>query len=124
MQGHLLAGGALGRWLIRPMLPATVIAGLLFPRIGRRLAGPAAAGLGYLVAMDVRSARRPRTRRRPRPARGRIAAGQDLDDAAYSVGVWQGVLTHRTLEPVLPRVRDLPRATLRPALGGGGRPVG
>jgi mycofactocin system glycosyltransferase len=110
IQGHLLAGGSLGRWLIRPMLPATVIAGLLFPRLGRRLALAAAAGLGYLVAMDVRSARA----KTDSPATvARLAAesllARSMDDAAYSVGVWQGVLADRTLEPVLPRVRDLPR---------------
>jgi hypothetical protein len=109
-QGHLRAGGALGRWLIRPMLPATVIAGLLSPRVGRRLWVTAAAGLGYLVAMDVRSARLTTgsTRIAARRAAESLVA-RTLDDAAYSLGVWQGVFTGRTLEPVLPRVRDLPR---------------
>ncbi len=108
VQGHLRAGGALGRWLIRPMLPATIVAGLLSPRVGRRLLVSAAAGLGYLVVMDVRSARLANS-----PAAAvRMAAeslvARTLDDAAYSLGVWQGVLTQRTLEPVLPKVRDLP----------------
>ena len=108
VQGHLRAGGALGRWLIRPMLPATIVAGLLSPRVGRRLLVSAAAGLGYLVVMDVRSARLANS-----PAAAvRMAAeslvARTLDDVAYSVGVWQGVLTQRTLEPVLPKVRDLP----------------
>jgi hypothetical protein len=108
-QGHLRAGGALGRWLIRPMLPATVIAGLLSPRLGRRLWVTAAAGLAYLVAMDVRAARL--TTDSPAVAVRHAAeslVARTLDDAAYSIGVWQGVVTQRTLEPVLPKVRDLP----------------
>ena len=109
-QGHLRAGGGLGRWLIRPMLPATVVAGLLAPRLGKRLFVAAAAGLGYLVVLDVRSARE---KGASTPDVIRLAAesliARTLDDAAYSIGVWQGVFARRTLEPVLPRVRDLPR---------------
>lgn len=115
-QGHLRAGGALGRWLIRPMLPATIVACLLSPTIGRRLLAGAAAGLGYLVAMDVRSARL--TTDSPRTA-VRLAAeslvARTLDDTAYSIGVWQGVFTERTLEPILPKVRDLPGWIGQPA---------
>ncbi len=110
VQGHLLAGGSLGRWLVRPMLPATVLACLCAPRLGRRLALAAAAGLGYLVAMDVRSAR---TRTDSPATVARLAAesllARSMDDTAYSIGVWQGVFAHHTPEPVLPRVRDLPQ---------------
>ena len=109
-QGHFRAGGGLGRWLIRPMLPATVIAGLLAPRLGRRLLIAAAAGLGYLVVLDARSAREKggsATEVAVLAAQSLVA--RTLDDAAYSIGVWQGVFARRTLEPVLPRVRDLPR---------------
>jgi mycofactocin system glycosyltransferase len=108
-EGHLRASGALGRWLIRPMLPATIVAVLCSPRIGRRLMATAAAGLGYLVAMDVRAARLTTDSQRTiiRLAVESLVA-RTLDDAAYSVGVWQGVFTQRTLEPVLPKVRDLP----------------
>ena len=108
-QGHLRAGGALGRWLIRPMLPATIVAVLCSPRIGRRLLATAVAGLGYLVAMDARAARQTAD---ASTAAIRLAAeslvARTLDDVAYSVGVWQGVFTERTLEPILPKVRDLP----------------
>jgi mycofactocin system glycosyltransferase len=108
-QGHLRAGGALGRWLIRPMLPATIVAVVCSPKIGRRLLATAVGGLGYLVAMDVRAARE--TAAAPRTA-VRLAAeslvARTLDDVAYSVGVWQGVLAERTLEPILPKIRDLP----------------
>jgi hypothetical protein len=86
----------------------------LSPRIGRRLLVSAAAGLSYLVAMDVKSAKL--TTDSPVVA-ARLAAeslvARTLDDAAYSVGVWQGVLSERTLEPVLPKVRDLPGRLLR-----------
>lgn len=109
-RGHLLAGGALGRWLIRPMLPATIVVGLFAPKVGRRLFVSAAAGVGYLVATDVRAAQA--STHSPVTA-ARLAAesllARTLDDVAYSVGVWQGVLARRTVEPVLPRVRDLPR---------------
>lgn len=109
VQGHLRAGGALGRWLIRPMLPMTIVAGLASPRLGRRLFVAAGAGLTYLLTMDVRSAR---TTTDGWTTAVRLASeslvARTLDDVAYSIGVWQGVLARRTLEPVLPRVRDLP----------------
>ncbi len=109
VQGHLRAGGALGRWLIRPMLPLTIVAGLASPRLGRRLFAAAGVGLAYLVTMDVRSAR---TATNGWTSAVRLAAeslvARTLDDVAYSIGVWQGVLARRTLEPLLPRVRDVP----------------
>jgi mycofactocin system glycosyltransferase len=110
MQGHLRAGGALGRWLIRPMWPATILVGLLFPRLRRRLLVAAAAGLGEQVASDVR-ARRSATNGPGDILRFIVESlvARTLDDVAYGVGVWQGVVARRTLEPVLPRVRDLPR---------------
>ncbi len=114
IRGHLLASGALNRWLIRPMFPAAVLVGLLNPRVGRRLLVTAVAGFGYLVTMDIRSARA--TTSNPITAI-RLSAeslvARTLDDTAYSIGVWQGALTHRTFEPLLPRVRDLPNWTQR-----------
>ena len=108
-QGHLRAGAALGRWLVRPMWPVTILVGLAAPRIGRRLLLAAAAGLSQQVATDVRA----RMSTGDSPATlVRLAAeslvARTLDDLAYGAGVWQGVLRGRTLEPVLPRVRDLP----------------
>ena len=118
-QGHLRAGGALGRWLIRPMLPATIVAGLVSPRVGRRLLATAAAGLGYLVAMDVRSARL--TTDSPGTAvrlAGQSLVARTLDDVAYSIGVWQGVLPQRTRNRCCPRSGTCPaRCT---AFGGAG----
>ncbi|ACV77184.1 mycofactocin biosynthesis glycosyltransferase MftF [Nakamurella multipartita] len=122
--GHLRAGAALGRWLIRPMLPVTLLVGLLRPRVGRRLAVAAAAGLAYQVAKDVRAGAGrtgPAQRDPGRIGLVRLAAetlvAHALDDAAYSLGVWQGVLRHRNPEPVLPRVRDLPRWRRRRTVG-------
>ena len=34
----------------------------------------------------------------------RYVAARLLDDAAYSVGVWQGCLTRRTVRPLLPLI--------------------
>ena len=115
--GHLRAGAALGRWLIRPMLPVTMAVAVLRPRIGRRLAVAAAAGLLVQAVQDVRTggtaegsedAGRAGLAIRLRSTAESFVA-HALDDAAYGLGVWQGVLRRRNPEPVLPRVRDLPR---------------
>lgn len=130
--GHLRAGSALGRWLIRPMLPLTVAVAVVRPRLGRRLAVAAAAGLLDQAVRDVRTgaatgeaageAATARLRSGPVVARvvgtvaGTVAgsvAAHALDDAAYGLGVWQGVLRHRRPEPLLLRVRDLPRFGVR-----------
>jgi mycofactocin system glycosyltransferase len=116
--GQLQAGAALGRWLVRPMLPATLLVGLLRPRIGRRLAIAAAGGLAYQLVKDRRAAAAAGKPAGPRTAVETLAA-HVLDDAAYSIGVWQGVLARGQVEPVLPRVRDLPRWWRR--FGGAGR---
>ena len=108
--GHLQASEALGRWLVRPMLPVTIVVGLLSPRIGRRLL--AAVGVS-MVAAGVADVRASLAAKQGYPAALRLAGellvARSLDDAAYSAGVWQGVLRRRTIEPVLPRIRDLPR---------------
>lgn len=126
--GHLRAGAALGRWLIRPMLPVALAVAVISPRIGRRLALAAAAGLAYQAAQDVRAGESADGAAPGGATPGaRIRAGTEsfvahaLDDAAYGLGVWQGVLTRRNPEPVLPKVRDLPRPR---TWFGGGRVVG
>ena len=120
-QGHLRAGGALGRWLLRPMLPAILAIAVVSPRIGRRLVLAAVAGLVHQAVVDVRTGERG-----PGSGAGRrLRAGAEsfvahaLDDAAYGMGVWQGVLRTRRPEPVLPRVRDLPRIRRRRRSGRG-----
>lgn len=114
-QGHLRAGAALGRWLLRPMLPVTLAVAVANPRIGRRLAVAALAGLVRQAVLDVSA---DQGRRHPDgngSIGGRLRTGAEsvvahaLDDAAYGLGVWQGVLRARRPEPVLPKVRDLPR---------------
>jgi mycofactocin system glycosyltransferase len=110
--GHLRASAALGRWLIRPMLPVTLLVAAVSPRIGRRLAVAAAAGLAYQAVQDVRAGSAVGDRgsgaTRVRAAAESFVA-HALDDAAYGLGVWQGVLRRRNPEPLLPKVRDLPR---------------
>lgn len=112
VSGHLRAGVALGRWVIRPMWPLALAAAVISPRTGRRLAVAAAAGLVHQAVQDVRTAQAADGPARPA---ARVRAGIEsfvahaLDDAAYGLGVWQGVLRRRDLGPVLPRVRDLPR---------------
>lgn len=116
--GHLRAGAALGRWLIRPMLPVTLAVAGVRPRIGWRLAAAAAAGLIYQAVQDVRTGEAA-DGSEPAGLSGRLRAGADsfvahaLDDAAYGLGVWQGVLRRRNPEPILPKVRDLPRVRTR-----------
>ena len=123
--GHLRAGAALGRWLVRPMLPVTLVVAAVSPRIGRRLAVAAAAGLAYQAVQDVRAGSGGSTT----AARVRAAAesfvAHALDDAAYGLGVWQGVLDRRIPEPLLPKVRDLPRpvSRLRGRFGAARRPA-
>ncbi|WP_395729187.1 mycofactocin biosynthesis glycosyltransferase MftF [Nakamurella sp.] len=106
--GHLRAGAALGRWLIRPMLPVTLVAAAISPRIGRRLAVAAAAGLAYQAVQDVRATGSASGAARVR-ATAEAFVAHALDDVAYGLGVWQGALTRRNPEPLLPKVRDLPR---------------
>lgn len=124
--GHLRAGAALGRWLIRPMLPVTLGVAAVSPRIGRRLAVAAAAGLAWQAVQDVRTGSTPDG---PGSGAARVRAGVEsfvahaLDDAAYGLGVWQGVLHRRNPEPVLPKVRDLPRPRSWFGRSGRGRPA-
>jgi hypothetical protein len=66
-------------------------------RTGRRQSGDEGAGLFSAVLVG-----------RAREAAESFVAHL-LDDAAYSVGVWQGVIARHNPEPVRPRVRDLPR---------------
>jgi len=61
--------------------------------------------------------------RRPPLDPARYVAARLLDDAGYSVGVWQGCLARRTVRPLLPllRGRDLPyRHLCRPRLKSAG----
>ena len=109
--GQLQAFIALGRWLRRPLLPATAVVALVAPPLRRRLAAALLLGFADIVWESISEGGRG-----PHPARAasrglsRIVAGA-LDDAAYSLGVWQGMLHHRSAGPALPRVRGAPTAT-------------
>jgi hypothetical protein len=106
-RGHLLACAGLGRYLMRPLWPLTAAALVSSsPRRRRVIMGTVLIGTADHV------------RRRLVVDRldgfslatcARIVAASILDDAAYSMGVWQGCWRERTWSPLLPRVRDLPR---------------
>jgi mycofactocin glycosyltransferase len=105
--GHVTAAAGLGRWLIRPLLPATVVLAVAVPPLRRRLALAALAGVADLAWRSHK--RLPTGSRGERTVHvaGTLVASL-LDDLAYSLGVWQGVLNHQTLDPLLLTVRDLP----------------
>ena len=90
-QGTLAAGRLLGSAVARTWWPVALPAAAAIPRL--RL--PLAAALIVPPVLDWRQRRPPM-----RPA-GYVAA-RLLDDLAYSVGVWQGCLAHRTARPLAP----------------------
>jgi hypothetical protein len=91
------------------MLPATLLVAAVSPQLGRRLLVAAGAGLVYLLALDLRSARATTDDLNSAVLlTAESLAARLMDDAAYSAGVWQGVFTHSNLEPVLPRIREMP----------------
>ena len=71
--------------------PLAVPAAAAIPRL--RL--PLTAALIVPPVLDWRE-------RRPPMGPASYAAARLLDDLAYSVGVWQGCLAHRTARPLLP----------------------
>src|SRR5215467_12217150 len=91
--GTLVAGRLLGRAVARTWWPLALPAAAVIPRL--RL--PLAAALIVPPVLDWRQ------RRPPMPAAS-YAAARLLDDLAYSVGVWQGCLAHRTARPLAPRL--------------------
>jgi mycofactocin glycosyltransferase len=105
--GQVTAAAGLGRWLIRPLLPVTVALALAVPPLRNRLALAALAGVADLAWRSHKQTTGSVQQRTTRVA-GTVVASL-LDDAAYSLGVWQGALNHRTIDPLLPTVRDLPR---------------
>jgi GT2 family glycosyltransferase len=90
-RGHLGAGRLLASTLLRAWLPLTAVAVPTSRRARRAVA--AAIVLPPLVEW---------WQRRPDLDPIRYVALAALDDAAYGLGVWQGVLADHTLEPVLP----------------------
>ena len=97
-----------GRWLVRPLLPVTLTAAILSPYLRDRLA--IAILLGFLGVSHLS--------KRKISSMGIFSAVADsgqrflaslLDDVAYSLGVWQGVIRYRRVHPILPRVLGLRR---------------
>lgn len=105
--GHVRAAAGLGRWLIRPLLPVTIALALAVPPLRSRLALAALAGAADVAWRTHKQTTTGSLQRRTAHVAGTVVASL-LDDVAYSVGVWQGALNHRTIDPLLPRVRDLP----------------
>jgi mycofactocin system glycosyltransferase len=104
-KGHHRAFVGLGRWLSRPLLPVTVALAVASPTLRPRLAAAVAIGLADVARQGWRrEGADPRTR--TTEPLGAVAATV-LDDAAYSLGVWQGAVRHRTLGPLLPRISPL-----------------
>ena len=91
--GTVAAGRPLGSALSRTWWPVAVPAALAV----RRLRLPVAALILAPPLLDWAG-------RKPPLDPARYVAARLLDDAAYSLGVWQGCLARRTLRPLLPVV--------------------
>ena len=95
--GHLWAGVGLARAVTRVWWPIALAVGLLRPRLRPTLA-VAFAGPALL---DWARGRRPADA--VRSVGLRVA-----DDMVYGVGVWEGMVRHRTLAPLAPDLREWP----------------
>ncbi|HEY0937761.1 MAG TPA: hypothetical protein VGD91_28980 [Trebonia sp.] len=89
--GTLAAGRPLGSALSRTWWPAAIPAAVAV----RKLRLPVAALILAPPLLDWAD-------RRPPLDPVRYVAARLLDDAAYSIGVWQGCLARRTVRPLLP----------------------
>ena len=89
--GTVAAARPLGSALSRTWWPVAIPVAVAVPRL--RL--PAAALMLAPPLLDWAD-------RRPPLSPARYVAARLLDDAAYSLGVWQGCLSRRTLSPLLP----------------------
>jgi hypothetical protein len=99
--GTLAAGRPIGSALSRTWWPIAIPAAIAFPRLRR----PVAALILAPPLLDWAD-------RRPPLDPARYVAARLLDDAAYSLGVWQGCLKRRTIRPLLPVI-----GVRRPASG-------
>ena len=91
--GTVAAGRPLGSALSRTWWPVAIPAALVV----RRLRLPVAALILAPPLLDWAD-------RKPPLDPARYIAARLLDDAAYSLGVWQGCLARRTVRPLLPAV--------------------
>ena len=92
--GTLAAGRPLGSALSRTWWPVAIPAAIAVPKL--RL--PVAALILVLPLLDWAD-------RRPPLDPARYVTARLLDDAAYSLGVWQGCLSRRTIRPAAARLR-------------------
>ena len=104
--GTVAAARPLGSALSRTWWPAAIPAALAVPK----LRAPLAALILAPPLLDWAD-------RKPPLDPVRYVAARLLDDAAYSLGVWQGCLARRTLRPLLPLVgaRRQPGGNVRAA---------
>ena len=91
--GTIAAARPLGSALSRTWWPAAIPAALAVPK----LRAPLAALILLPPLLDWAD-------RRPPLDPARYVAARLLDDAAYSLGVWQGCLSRRTARPLLPLI--------------------
>ena len=89
--GNLMAGRLLGSAVARTWWPVAVPAAIAV----RRARLPLAALVLAAPVLDWRD-------RRPDLDPARYVVARLLDDLAYSLGVWEGCLRHRTVRPLLP----------------------
>jgi mycofactocin glycosyltransferase len=99
--GTLAAGRPLGSALSRTWWPIAIPAAIAFPRLRR----PVAALILAPPLLDWAD-------RRPPLDPARYVAARLLDDAAYSLGVWQGCLKRRTIRPLLPALANRRRGSV------------
>jgi len=91
--GTIAAARPLGSALSRTWWPVAIPAALAVPK----LRAPVAALVLLPPLLDWAD-------RRPPLDPARYVAARLLDDAAYSLGVWQGCLSRRTARPLLPMI--------------------
>ncbi len=91
--GTVAAGRLLGSTLSRAWWPVALPAAIAVPRLRLPLAA-------LILAPPVLGWRE----RRPPMDPFRYVSARLLDDVAYSVGVWQGCVRHRTARPLLPKL--------------------
>ena len=91
--GTIAAGRLLGSTLSRAWWPVALPAAIAVPRLRLPLAA-------LVLAPPVLGWRQ----RRPPMDPFRYVCARLLDDMAYSLGVWQGCVRHRTARPLLPRL--------------------
>jgi len=105
--GTLAAGRPLGSALSRTWWPAAIPAALAV----KKLRLPVAALILAPPLLDWAD-------RRPPLDPARYVAARLLDDAAYSIGVWQGCLARRTIRPLLPMIGNTVSGSTRDGMSG------